>query len=390
MDFVNPFTPAFGSMPQHFFGRTTELRFVEEALDNPNSPHRAFFVTGSRGSGKTTLLEKTSQLARRRRWLTIDVHSTHASKAIISQLAGGMEKTTEKSIDPSVMGVTVGHATSRITERYDESSLAQLLVTKTRSLSSYEGICITVDEIQKVPEHDAENICASVQLAMRKGLPVVIALAGLPGAKEKVASYPGCTFMQRAHDMRIGSLIVEETIAAFRNMLKLVPQIDASDEAVWEMGAFSEGYPYLMQLVGYYIVGRYGDVRNSVTQVEPADVEAIEPLAMASYRANVLDPVLGKLSGGMSSYLSAMCSVEDDAARASCSEVAGQMGKTTSEVSSYRQRLITQRLIEPAGRGYVRFLLPHVRDYYLEAPVDEPADDNQYWNRIPKKRRVSG
>lgn len=54
----NLFSSAFGGLPQVFFGRKNELAFAQVALDNDNSPHRAFFITGNRGCGKTTLLER--------------------------------------------------------------------------------------------------------------------------------------------------------------------------------------------------------------------------------------------------------------------------------------------------------------------------------------------
>ena len=44
--------------------------------------------------------------------------------------------------------------------------------------------------------------------------------------------------------------------------------------------------------------------------------------------------------------------------------VAKHLGKSQSQVSGYRKRLIDRRLIEPDDKGYVLFLLPHVRGYY--------------------------
>ncbi|MBQ9003146.1 MAG: ATP-binding protein [Eggerthellaceae bacterium] len=379
----NLFTPAFGGLPQVFFGRKGELGFAQAALDNENSPHKAFFITGNRGCGKTTLLEKISQLAVERGWKAIDVHSAHATQAIIEALAGGTAKTIEKSAKPSMLGVSVGGVSSSSTTEYSGASLGRLLVERCTSLSIHKGVIITVDEIQKVPEGDAENLCSSVQLALRKGLPVMLVLAGLPGSKEKVASYPGCTFMQRAFDMRIGCMQVDETIEAFESVFRRMPQYRASGDAIWEMGLFSQGHPYLMQLVGYYAAERASEFAvGGFSEIGVDLVRSVEPIALEAYRENVLAPILSPLSASLAGYLRAMCEVEDAHGRVGSGAVAQWLGKRHAQVSSYRQRLIDRRLIEPDGQGYARFLLPHVKDYYFgDVSKVERKDPNQQWNR---------
>jgi len=383
MEQSNVFTPAFGGLPQLFFGRQKELEFARNALDNANSPHRAFFITGNRGCGKTTLLEKISQISTRQGWLAIDVHSTHASQAIIEALAGGTQETTEKSVKPSAMGVSVGGMSSSTTIEYSQASLGRLLIERCNALAVHKGVLITVDEIQKVPEDDAENLCAAVQLALRKGLPVMLALAGLPGAKEKVSAYPGCTFMQRSFDMRIGCMEVDETLEAFRYAFRKMPKYTITDDAIWELGLFSQGYPYLMQLLGYYVTERAAErlIAGRAT-IETAHVNEVEEIALAAYRENVLSPILSSLSARLGDYLRAMCEVADEHGRVSTGAVARYLGKEQSEVSSYRQRLINRRLIEPDGQGYARFTLPHADAYYRDSSmVFEQKEPAQQWNR---------
>ncbi|MBQ9058045.1 MAG: AAA family ATPase [Atopobiaceae bacterium] len=382
MNKSNPFTPAFGSLPQMFFGRKRELEFASEAMDNPNSPHRAFFITGNRGCGKTTLLERISRTAAERKWNTVDVHSAYAVQSIIEELAGGGQKTVTKEASPSALGVRAGSISSTTTSSYSEASLARLLAEKCEGLTLRKGILITVDEIQKVPESDAEAICAAVQLSLHKGLPVMLVLAGLPGSKEQVASYPGCTFMQRTYDMQIGSLGVDETLDALDAAFALVPALQLSKDAFWRIGLFSQGHPYLMQLAGYYLVERFADrALGGVLAISTDDVASIESVALESYRANVLAPVLDALPESLSTYLRAMCEAEDSEGRIATGDVARLLGKTPQQVSSYRQRLIDKRLIEPDGKGYARVLLPHIQDYFAyerELPASNPENK---WNR---------
>ncbi|MBR3327735.1 MAG: AAA family ATPase [Atopobiaceae bacterium] len=378
----NPFTPAFGGPPRVFFGRARELALVRAAMENDASPHKALFITGNRGCGKTTLLEKISQEASRAHWMTLDVHSSHAVQTIIELLAGGTQKTTTREARPSAMGVSAGGISSSATSTYSNASLAILLADACRSLVRQRGILITIDEIQKVPENDAEDISAAVQLALRKGLPVMLVLAGLPGAKEQVAGYPGCTFMRRAYDMQIGSLEVDETLEAFRKTVGLVDGLDVGDDALWEMGLFSQGYPYLMQLIGYYLVERTLAISAGGTlRLGSDDVRSVEAVALEDYRANVLEPILGSLPPTLSCYLRAMGEAVGVSGRASTGDVARLLGKQPRQVSSYRQRLLEKRLIEKDGHGYARFLLPHIPDYYADPRESVPRDPRQQWNR---------
>ncbi len=379
----NLFTPAFGGLPQMFFGRKRELAFAADAITNANSPHKAFFITGNRGCGKTTLLEKISSLASEHGWISVDVHSAHTSRAIIEALAGGTQKTVAKDASPSAFGMSVGGISTSTTTEYSEASLARLIVDRCRSLSVHKGILVTVDEIQKVPEEDAENLCASAQIALRKGLPLMLVLAGLPLSKEKVASYPGCTFMQRAYDLQIGCLEVDETIEAFDDVFARMPEYQVSSDAIWEAGLFSQGYPYLMQLIGYYAVERAKErLVGGHAPITSDLMRSVEPVALLAYRENVLVPVLSKLPPSLTDYLRAMCEVEGEDGRARTGDVARRLGKRASQVSGYRARLIKRRLIEADGQGYARLLLPHVDSFYRdEIAVVEQKDPNQQWNR---------
>ena len=382
MGIDNPFTPAFGGMPHVFFGRSKELGFAQKAMDNGNSPHKVFFITGNRGSGKTTLLERMSRMAAERKWTTVDVHSTHAVQSIVEALAGGTQRISTKEARPTALGVSVGGASVSTTTSYSEASLASLLVDTCGKPFSGRGVFITIDEIQKVPESDAEAISAAVQLALRKGLPVILALAGLPRSKEQVASYPGCTFMQRAYDMQIGCLEVDETLDALRTAFAGIPELEVPDGVLWRLGLFSQGYPYLMQLAGYYLVERMDAFfLDTSLQVSPDDVDAIEPVALESYRANVLEPVLSVLPPSLESYLRSMCEAQDEHGRVRSGDVARLLSRQPQQVSSYRQRLIDKRLIEPDGQGYARFLLPHIPEYYSDWREQTPKDPSQQWNR---------
>ena len=253
-----------------------------------------------------------------------------------------------------------------------------MLVDRLRGLTLHRGVFISVDEAQKLAEADAEPICSAVQMALRKGLPAMLVLAGLPGAKERIASFGGCTFMWRARDVRLGSLHVDETREAFSRMFAMTPDIAVRDDALEAVVQMSKGHPYLVQLAGYHAVElvreRYGDAARQLTR---DIVRAIEPLVLQAYGRDVLKPAFAPLRGNTVGYLRALARCMDDEGKASTSEIAAQLGKTTTQCSMYRERLLERRLIVPAGRGFVRFGLPYCPQYFDEE--DAIGDASAEW-----------
>ena len=126
----NPFTPAFGGRPQHFFGRTAELAMVNDALENDFSPYRALFITGNRGCGKTSMLEQTSERASAHRWLSVDVHAEDALISTVKRLAGGTEKTISKNLQPQAAGFSAGSVATSTSMRYTGIDLADVMLER--------------------------------------------------------------------------------------------------------------------------------------------------------------------------------------------------------------------------------------------------------------------
>lgn len=370
----NPFTPAFGGRPQHFFGRTAELAMVNDALENDFSPYRALFITGNRGCGKTSMLEQTSERASAHRWLSVDVHAEDALISTVKRLAGGTEKTISKNLQPQAAGFSAGSVATSTSMRYTGIDLADVMLERLQGAKGAQGILVSVDEVQKISEADAEGLCAGFQMALRKGFPVMLVMAGLPGSKEKIGSYRGCTFMQRAFEVKLSSLLVSETYDAFQQLLRSMPDVEVEEGAVHRLAQFSMGYPYLMQLIGYYAVEQMRRERPAGAPVlTEGDVAAAEAQAYDAYRDNVLKAVVSPLRNGTYGYLRAAAEALDRSGRASTDDVASRLGKELSQCSMDRQRLIDRRLIVADGYGFVRFNMPYLSRYLLEEQMQNDS-----------------
>lgn len=375
--FDNPFTPSFGGMPERFFGRSDISARVLRAFDNVSSPDRVLFFTGPRGCGKTALLEHLSRLARKARWMACDVHSSNACDALRDFLRPGL---TAKSGSLALPGGVTVSAEARAASDGSPANLTAALLQKAGSLSAHKGIFITVDEIQKIAEPEMEEICAAVQMARRKGLPVMLMMAGLPGSKKLVAGYRGCTFMQRVEDVHLGALRIDETHDAFRESCAQVRDLSVSDEVIGACAALSQGYPYLVQLVGYEFL-------ESVREAYPVgvmaptvdDVAAIEEEVYETYRSNVIVPSTKALGKEGKAYLRAMSSLLDEQGFAKTADVAHALGKEQKQLSSCRQGLLDRRLILSGGYGKVCYGLPYLQRYSREQPLPLTTDFTNRW-----------
>jgi len=204
-------------------------------------------------------------------------------------------------------------------------------------------------------------------------------LAGLPGSKELVSTYKGCTFMRRVSDMRLDSLLVSETYDAFRRLMELASYVETREAAIDELARYSQGYPYLMQLIGFHTLEEAPSaVPHQVCEIDRQAVQFAEVAAYEQFRANVLEPVIADLSDEQRAYLLAMAESLDDG-RSRTSDVANIMGKEQRQLSTVRDRLIKKRVIVADGRGYVRYNLPRMRQYFTDPMMFPACEDDDVW-----------
>ena len=364
--FKNPFTPVFGGKPTFFFGRNALLTRFDAAMLDPGSEDRALFITGSRGCGKTALLEQLSQRACAAGRKCIDVNSGNALATIMRHLQRYDE--TTHTVDPqvgvnvlgsgaSIKGVSVSHATH--TSAADFEVLFVEACSKER-----HGVFISIDEVQKVSLEEMAVICGAFQMASRKGYDVMLAIAGLPYAHGRIIHYEGCTFMRRAAHEELGLLTHAEVREAFEESLADVKGLSVEEAAMDELVRKSSGHPYMMQLLGYYLIARVNETINAKKYVISLnDVEAAEPLALASYERRALAPIVDALSPSEISFLDALARAVDRHNVAQTGDVAKLLGKTTQQVGKVRQSLIDQGIIISVGHGKLMFNIPYLRIY---------------------------
>lgn len=365
----NPFTPIFGGKPSFFFGRQHILNQFDAALIDQGSDYRALFLTGTRGSGKTVLLEQLSQRAARQGWRVIDLGPDGVASALVRHLVRHSEATSTISPQVSVSVLGSGASASGVSRfktttypAHDLSIILQEACEKER-----KGVFVTIDEVQKVTQEDMSVVCDAFQMASRKGHDIMVAVAGLPYAREEIIHYKGCTYMRRAAHEEIGLFDRAEVREAFVGAMGRTEGLSLDDAALNRLVAASMGQPYLVQLLGYYVVGKAigeGYVGSHVIGEE--EVQPMVPLAVQTYKARALVPLLSELGPLETDYLGSMSRVMDARHVAQTSEVARQLGKEQQQLSRARDNLLRNGIIIAPQRGKVRFNIPYLRDYVQE------------------------
>lgn len=359
----NPFSPTFGASPRHWAGRRIILDDFTRALESgPGSPTRSMVISGARGIGKTALLTELEDIAATRGWIVLRASGRDNP---VADLTDTVIPGKILELDPpsrrKVSGVSIAGLGSVSTSTSDPIQPVPTINTRLRELLALlegTGVLITVDEIQDADAEDITRLAVAYQDLVRDRMEVSLVVAGLPFGTDRLLNLPGTTFLRRAERYDLGPLTDEDAGDVIRHTTD-GSGIEFTPEAVETAVDIAEGYPYLVQLIGYLCWETAQ--RKERTVIEAADVDRERSEAVQSMGAQVHFISLKEVPAGQRRYLSAMAELGDGPQ--STADVAEALGKTAGSTSDVRARLIERDLIQPAGRGKVEFTLPHLGEW---------------------------
>ena len=185
-------------------------------------------------------------------------------------------------------------------------------------------------------------------------------MAGLPHAVSGVLNDNVLTFLNRATKVELGLISTNLIRAYYEKAFRLIG-IVASDEILDRAALATRGFPYLMQLIGYYII-QYTLQGETVTD---AIMDKVEKAAMSDMDDNVFKPILNPLSDNDRIFLSALARCGGSVSTA---KLQAALGKEGPSIQPYRKRLIEAGVIEAPRRGELVFAVPYLADYLLKHP----------------------
>ena len=293
---VNPFKPTAGMNPPELIGRDEILDdFTERLKTAPELLTDYFAFPGSvawvRPCSLTHL--ETSRASMGSMWLT-----SPRTRAFCDRILGALSRNREVSslsISPSILGVSLGPV--------EISKSATQLGEAMYEASRNGGLLVTLDEVQDAPLDEMRELGNEIQLLVRQGANVAFAFAGLPASVDGVVVDETLTFLQRAKHVELKRLMDFEVGDSFEDtMVRAGKSVATGVSDV--LTAAAAGYPFMVQLVGYYTWQSAS--RRGSDAIELRDAQKGHRDGAQNFDNMVIEPALRRVSGKQFEYLAAM------------------------------------------------------------------------------------
>ena len=220
------------------------------------------------------------------------------------------------------------------------------------------GLIITLDEVQDASMDEVRVLSNAIQQLIGDDLDVSFVFAGLPSMISDVINGKTLTFLRRAVPFELKAVELDEVADSLAVTIRRTG-LDISDSVAALLARETQGYPFLIQLVGYQVW--QGAKRRSSSLIDEEIAEKGAAAARIRFDAAVIEPALQRVSPAGMRYLLAMASEGDE--EIATSGVLERLGKSASQVSVIRSRLLKDSLIEAPGYGRLRFAIPYMADY---------------------------
>lgn len=369
----NPFKPTAGKMPPILIGRQSIIDDFKEGLENgAGAPGRLMLITGQRGYGKTVMLAELGRVAKDAGW---EVISETASESMCDRLVSALVRPGMKlrgvNVQPSIgvsgiLNASLGGASFSVDQV--ALTLREVVNQRLAKMPRGKGIVFTIDEAQAASMADMVALATTIQHVIRDEdmrdvsdsdkHGVAFVFAALPSLMDELLHERVLTFLRRSVQHDLGLVAYPDVRSAYIEVVREGGL--AIDSEVAELAAeASDGYPYMIQLVGYYM-WRAAEVRGS-KEIEEADVIQGKKDALVLFDDAVCAPLFDGLTAAQKLFVKAVAKEAPQPAKVS--EIANRAHRSASWVSKYRASLIKERVVESAGYGLVRLSASHLAEY---------------------------
>lgn len=372
---LNPYRPGAGLMPMYLAGRNDDINDVKNMFCalSMNIPTQSIIFSGLRGVGKTVLINRLQELAEEK-----DIFCKHIEveerNDFISQIAScsqaflrkisakeKFKNLVQKSLDAIkalVISFDPNDQTFSISlqerELYQSHNLVQSLTDVFTSIgeAAYKSetpICFFVDEMQYMKSNELGALISALNRTNQLGYPVMVVGAGLPKIYSMLSaekSYSERLFVYK----EIGSLNRDQGKLAISMPAKKCG-VDFEDDAIEKILEITKGYPFFIQQLSQIV---YQKVDDSIIKRKDVD--------------RSIDDFLNILDNGFFKVRYERCSESDKKfifAMVSCeklpctiSNIAKNMDKSVSSISTIRAQLISKGVIYPVRYKELDFTVP--------------------------------
>lgn len=361
------FRPAFGNRPDRIVGRDDVIAHLERSLASyPGSRERATLVMGQRGMGKTALLLEIADRARDAGYIVARIT---CGDSMLDTLLDILQRDGARYIDdkrPPVQGFTAGALgfsfgltfTEEVRKSYGFRVKFEMICDRLAEVG--KGVLVLIDEI--VPSSTSlVEFATTYQELVGEEKNVAVIMAGLPAALSEVLNEKTLTFLNRANKVHLGPVSTASVRSYYASAFSRAGRT-ASNRILDKAAQTTGGFPYLLQLLGFYLLEYTSDGQEiTETVLEQACHAALGELDEDVFRA-----MLRPLSHGDIAFLQAMA-IDEGATRVA--DLQERLGVSQGCVQSYRRRLLDAGVVVTPRRGELTFILPQLRDYLRRAEL---------------------
>ncbi len=377
----NPFAPGAGSQPPELAGRGAILEAAAIAAQRVLQArhYKSQILLGLRGTGKTVLLNKIEEICESHRHVTTFIEApedatlvellvprlvqvlqklslvetargaVHAALRALRSLSGKFKVQYGEvsiSVDPEPGVADTGNL------EYDLTDLFVRIGEAARKAD--RAWTLLIDEVQYLNETEFSALIVAMHKISQRNLPVLFFGAGLP----QVAALSGeaKSYAERLFDYPpIGPLGPGDAALAIRQPIADEGE-SIADEALAQVVADTEGYPYFLQELGYQVWDLATVSPIGLTVARAAKAASLRRLDSGFFRVR-----FDRLTPRERDYVQAMARLGEGPYRSS--DVAGELDAGVKSLAPHRDTLIKKGMIYSPAYGDVAFTVPMFDDF---------------------------
>jgi ribosomal protein L20A (L18A) len=338
----NPFSLSFGKEPMSFIERGKQRNEIIESFSEENPPYQVCMITGVRGAGKTVMLTEIAKHFREiEGWIVVDLSPErdllHSFAAELSNRGDLLEILRDAKINLSFLGLGL--------ELDGVPPITDISVAVTKMLEHIsqkkKKVLVTIDEVTS--NSSMKEFASMFQIFIRRDFPVFLLMTGLYENIYELQNEKTLTFLYRAPKMELQPLNIGMIAKKYQEIFAL------SDEDALAMAQETKGYSFAFQVLGFLCW------KN---KTKWTDILAEYSQYLEEY---VYEKLWSELSAQDKVVLKAMSATEDHKVET----IRTKAGKSSSNFSVYRNRLIKKGIIVSTEYGYLDFALPRFREFVM-------------------------
>lgn len=372
---INPYRPGAGLMPVYLAGRDEDINDVGQMFEalTMNIPIQSIIFSGLRGVGKTVLINKLQAIAEEKGIFCKHIEIEERND-FISQIAecsqSFLRKVSAKekfsnliqkpleAIKSLVVSFNPENSSFSLSvqdrELYISNNLTQSLtdVFTTIGETAYKTetpICFFIDEIQYMKQNQLGSLIAALHRTNQLGYPVMVVGAGLPKIYKMLSdekSYSERLFLYK----QIGSLNFEQSKKAIEEPTKKF-NVNYTEEAVDKIVSVTKGYPFFIQQLCQIVYRESNSDTITVSDVNSNIENFLDTLDKGFFKSRY-----ERCAESDKKFIFAM--VKCGELPCTISNVAKNLDKNVSSISTTRAQLISKGIIYPVRYKELDFTVP--------------------------------